>query len=85
MRKPIQLSPLSPSHIAELHTLYRTTADVQRTKRKVFECADAHHKQIGFIPCLLSDQRSLLRNDEPIAEIKALLTAQPAELLVPTS
>ena len=36
MRKPIQLSPLSPAQIDELHALYRTTKDVRlRTRAQI--------------------------------------------------
>jgi transposase len=33
MRKPIQLSPLNPAQIEELHALYRTTKDVRLRTR----------------------------------------------------
>ncbi len=36
MRQPIQLSPLSPEQIEELHALYRTTKDVRlRTRAQI--------------------------------------------------
>ena len=36
MRQPIQLAPLTPAHIEELHTLYRTTKDVRlRTRAQI--------------------------------------------------
>ena len=36
MRQPIQLAPLTPAHIEELHTLYRTTKDGRlRTRAQI--------------------------------------------------
>jgi transposase len=63
MRKPIQLSPLSPAQIEELHTLYRTTKDVRlRTRAQIILLAAEQGMHAPTIAQMVRENDQTVRN-----------------------
>lgn len=63
MRKPIQLSPLSPAQIEELQTLYRTTKDVRlRTRTQIILLAAEQGMSAPMIAQIVRENDQTVRN-----------------------
>lgn len=63
MQKLIQLSPLSPAHIEELHVLYRTTKDVRlRTRAQMILLAAEQGMTAPAIAQIVRENEQTVRN-----------------------
>jgi transposase len=63
MRKPIQLSPLSPAQTEELHALYRTTKDVRlRTRAQIILLAAEQGMSAPTIAQIVRENDQTVRN-----------------------
>ena len=63
MRKPIQLSPLTPTQIEELHTLYRTTKDVRlRTRAPIILLAAEQGMSAPTLAQIVRENEQTVRN-----------------------
>jgi transposase len=63
MRRPIQLAPLRPAHIEELHTLYRTTKDVRlRTRAQIILLAAEQGMSAPTIAPIVRENEQTVRN-----------------------
>lgn len=63
MRKPIQLSPLRPAQIEELHALYRTTKDVRlRTRAQMILLAAEQGMSAPTIAQIVRENEQTIRN-----------------------
>lgn len=63
MRKPIQLSPLSPAQLKELHALYRTTKDVRlRTRAQMILLAAEQGMRAPTIAQIVRENEQTVRN-----------------------
>lgn len=63
MRQPIQLAPLTPVQIEELHTLYRTTKDVRlRTRAQMILLAAEQGMRAPTIASIVRENDQTIRN-----------------------
>jgi transposase len=63
MRKPIQLSPLRPAQIEELHAVYRTTKDVRlRTRAQIILLAAEQGRSAPTIAPIVRENEQTVRN-----------------------
>jgi transposase len=63
MRRPIQLAPLTPTHLEALHTLYRTTKDVRlRTRAPIILLAAEQGMRAPTIASIVRENDQTVRN-----------------------